>query len=145
MAIPPPRTGAVIRYATLWKHEQAAGIEEASKDRPAAVVLAHHDDISRRTIVYVLPITRSPPEDPSAAVEIPAQAKRTLRLDGERSWIICSEVNEFVWPGHDLRPVPGSDPPAWEYGMLPHGIFEKARSLFLAYRRRRLLRIAKRD
>jgi hypothetical protein len=29
--------------------------------------------------------------------------------------------------------------------MLPRGIFEKARSLFLGYRRRRLLRIAKRD
>jgi len=39
-----------------------------------------------------------------------------LGLDEARSWILTSEVNRFVWPGPDLRPVPGG---GRSYGPLP--------------------------
>jgi hypothetical protein len=49
------------------------------------------------------------PEHPDDAIEIPILTKQRLGLYAERSWIVISEVSEFVWPGPDLRPVPGLD------------------------------------
>jgi hypothetical protein len=46
----------------------------------------------------VLPVTHSQPKDPKAAVELPLAVKKHLGLDDERSWIVVSEGNEFVWP-----------------------------------------------
>jgi hypothetical protein len=66
--------------------------------------------------VFIAPITHSSPEDPERAMEIPAATKQRLRLDDERSWIITTEVNRFIWPGPDLRPVPGVGE---SYGLLP--------------------------
>jgi hypothetical protein len=37
------------------------------------------------------------------------ETKRRLGLDAEQSWIMITEANGFVWPGPDLRPVPGRD------------------------------------
>ncbi len=37
-------------------------------------------------------------------------------LDDERSWIITTEINRFIWPGPDLRSVPGG---GVAYGLLP--------------------------
>jgi hypothetical protein len=136
VAIPPPRNGAVIRYGYLWREEQERGLVEARKDRPAAVVLAHKDAATGQTFTFVLPITHSPPADPSVAIEIPAEVKTGLGLDGARSWIVCDEVNRFRWPGCDLRPVPGTRPSRWEYGMLPRGLYEQAKALFLECRER---------
>ncbi len=39
--------------------------------------------------------------------EIPLATKRRLDLDKEASWVITTEVNRFVWPGPDIRKVPG--------------------------------------
>ena len=49
-------------------------------------------------------------------MEIPLQTKKRLRLDDEKSWIITTEVNRFIWPGPDIRPVPGG---GGAYGLLP--------------------------
>ncbi|CAA7623022.1 growth inhibitor PemK [Magnetospirillum sp. UT-4] len=145
MAIPPPRNGAVIRYAYLWREEKERGLIEARKDRPAAVVLAHKDAATGQIITFVLPITHSPPADLSVVVEIAADAKAQLGLDGERSWIVCDEINRFNWPGYDLRPVPGARPTRWEYGMLPRGLYEQAKALFLDCRKRGRAKVADRD
>ena len=53
-----------------WQSEAAAGREEGGKDRPCAIVLAV---VARDgdTVVYVLPITHTPPLDPDDAVELP--------------------------------------------------------------------------
>jgi len=40
---------------------------------------------------------------------IAAGREHCLRLDSERSWVILSEWNEFIWPGPDLRRGPGDD------------------------------------
>lgn len=130
MSLPAPHPGLVIRYAYLWKREHEQGQEEGSKDRPCAIIMAVTDD-KGESQVLVLPITHSPPHDAADAVEIPLVTKKRLGLDGERSWIMITEVNEFVWPGPDLRPVPGGDG-SIAYGVLPPRLFEVVRNRFLA-------------
>ena len=44
---------------------------------------------------------------PRWPVEIPAPVKERLRLDADRSWVVLSEWNEFIWPGPDVRRAPG--------------------------------------
>ncbi len=80
----------------------------------------------------MLPVTHSPPDDASLAVEIPAKLKQRLRLDGARSWVVLSEWNEFVWPGPDLRRLPGAEDASVAYGFLPPGFFAAIRDRFLA-------------
>lgn len=130
MNLPEPVPGLVIHYSYLWSHEAAAGREEGGKDRPSAVLLA----TQRRggdTVVVALPVTHTPPGDPTLAVEIPAAVKRKLGLDAERSWIILSELNRFAWPGPDLRPLPGGST-RYAYGLLPEALYETVRTKWLA-------------
>ena len=58
----------------------------------------------------------TPPEIPEKAMEIPRATRVRLGLDDERSWIVTTEVNRFVWPGPDIRPVPRG---GYSYGLLP--------------------------
>ena len=124
MAYPAPEPGPVIRYAFLWPEDAVAGREEGDKDRPRAVVLTRKDE-NRGMIVTVLPVTHSPPRVASLAVEIPLATKRRLGLDDERSWIIVSELNRFVWPGPDLRMRVPTDSASIAYGELPSALFQK--------------------
>jgi len=97
-----------------------AGREEGVKDRPCAIVLTVLRE-GQHPIVRVLPITHAPRSEPDDALEIPAATKERLGLDGERSWVVLSEANDFIWPGPDLRPIPGVDPSSVAYGFLPPG------------------------
>jgi hypothetical protein len=117
-ALPRPRSGLVIGYSYLWESEYRAGREEGTKDRPCAVVIASRTE-DGDIVVTVAPVTHSPPARPSDGLELPADVKRVLGLDTERSWLICSELNRFVWPGPDLRPISRRTPGAFVYGMLP--------------------------
>ena len=58
----------------------------------------------------------SPPLNDEDGIEIPAATKQRLRLDAQRSWIITTELNQFIWPGPDLRPTPSGE---YLYGYLP--------------------------
>src|ERR1700761_988956 len=124
MALPEPVPGLVIRYSYLWRREHLAGREDGQKDRPCALVAAIRT-MSGDKRVLVLPITHTPPGTGVAAIEIPQTTKRLLGLDETRSWIVVSEYNEFIWPGPDLRPVPGGDDGSISYGLLPPGLFEQ--------------------
>ncbi len=73
-------------------------------------------------MVRVAPVTHSPPDNPRVSLELPQAVKRHLGLDDDRSWIILDEVNEFTWPGFDLRPVPGARD-TFVYGFLPPRLF----------------------
>lgn len=130
MSLPAPHPGLVIRYAYLWKREYEQGREEGSKDRPCAIVMAVIENDGEQQVL-VLPITHSPPIDASDAIEIPAATKHRLGLDADRSWIIIAEANEFVWPGPDLRSVPGRDFSSVAYGVLPPRFFTYVRDEFL--------------
>jgi hypothetical protein len=133
MAIPTPEAGLVISYAYLWHHEHLAGQEEGRKDRPSVIVLATRDEGGASTDVTVLPITHRPPDNPDWAVEIPLPVKRHLGLDEARSWIIVAEGNDFLWPGYDLRRIPGAD--RYHYGFLPPRFFDRVLRAFSELRR----------
>jgi hypothetical protein len=127
--LPSPTPGLLIRYAFLWREQASYGRDEGEKDRPCAVVLTTAGDGGRQ-IVLVLPVTHSPPRDPALAVEIPAATKRRLGLDDERSWIVVTDANRFVWPGPDLRPRVRGDASSVAYGHLPRGLFTELRDKF---------------
>lgn len=101
-----PEIGLVIRHAYLWWSEARKGREEGSKDRPCVIVHLRINE-HRELETYICPVTHAAPEVPEKAMEVPAWTKKRLALDEERSWIITTEVNRFIWPGPDLRPVPG--------------------------------------
>lgn len=121
----------VIRYAYLWRREAEAGREEANKDRPCAIVLVVLRE-GANPVVRVLPINHSPPADPAGALELPVPTKLRLGLDTERSWVVLDEANDFVWPGPDLRPLPGGGPQSTIHGMLPPGFMKVLRERLLA-------------
>lgn len=121
----------MIRYSYLWTREAQAGREEGVKDRPCAIVLAVAA-AQGQTRIIVLPITHTAPQPPDEGIELPQQTKARLGLDGERSWIMLDEGNEFVWPGPDLRPAPGQGPGSAAYGFLPPRLFQAVRQRFLA-------------
>jgi hypothetical protein len=126
VSLPEPSPGLVIGYAHLWHGEARQGREEGAKDRPCVIVLSTTRNEFGNTVT-VAPVTHRPPLDPGAAVELPAATKRRLGLDAERSWVVVSEVNRFRWPGPDLRPIVGTDPPRFGYGLLPARLFLRIR------------------
>ena len=130
MSFPEPYAGLVIRYSYLWKREFDAGRDEGSKDRPCAIIMAVLDEDGDKE-VWVLPITHSPPSGADDAIEIPTVTKNRLGLDSDRSWVVITEANEFIWPGPDLRPIPGRDASTTTYGMLPPRFFAHVRDKFL--------------
>ncbi len=82
-----------------------------------------------------MPITHSPPDNPADAVEIPAALKAHLGLDEVPSWIVVTEVNDFLWPGPGIRPDR-------EFGILPPRFFAHVRDRIVqAHMQRRLSRV----
>lgn len=143
MSFPKPVPGLVIRYAYLWRVEQQRGQEEGLKDRPCAVILVTTDDEGDQ-VVTVLPITHTPPLNPMLAVEIPHTTKRRLGLDDERSWIVLTEANRFVWPGPDVRLSQPGNPESVAYGLLPRALFQEVKDKLTAAISARLMRIVPR-
>jgi hypothetical protein len=141
MALPKPEPGLVINYAYLWHDEHRAGYEEGRKYRPSVVVLTTQISATE-TRVLALPITHRAPDNAEDAIEIPSRVKQHLKLDAERSWIIISEGNAFVWPGHDMKQVPAGS--RYEYGYLPPNFFSKLRAEFVANAALRRTRISTR-
>lgn len=115
MADVKPGLGLVIRHAYLWWNEARKGLEEGRKDRPCVIVHIRENEF-KETEVFICPVTHTPPEHPEKALQIPPKTKARLGLDTDASWIITTEVNVFIWPGPDIRPVPGGGP---AYGLLP--------------------------
>jgi hypothetical protein len=131
VALPEPVPGLVIRYGYLWAEEHRRGQEEGVKDRPCAIVLMTADARGEQWVT-VLPVTHTAPANREFAVEIPAATKRRLGLDDERSWVVLSEANRFLWPGPDLRPAQQGDARTVAYGQLPYALFEEIRQKFIA-------------
>lgn len=123
-----PKVGWLFRYSYLWHWQHLEGRDEGDKDRPVLVLAIVATLEDGTPAVRVLPVTHSPPSDPQDAVEIPAATKRRLGLDDERSWIVLTESNRFVWPGPDVRPVDGE---TGYYGALPPALFEEVKRRFV--------------
>lgn len=131
MKIPPPKPAQVIRYSYLWADEHDDGKEEGRKDRPAAIVMtlqSEGDDLQ----VVVVPVTHSAPDDATDAMELAPAVKRQLGLDDERSWVVLTEINVFIWPGPDLRPTGEGAEETVLYGYLPANVFRDIRDRLVA-------------
>jgi hypothetical protein len=143
MPIPNPEPGLVISYSYLWHSEYAECQEEGRKDRPSVIVLAVERQADGVTMVTVLPITHGMPAKATSAVEVPAVVKRHLGLDERPSWIVVTEGNEFVWPGYDLRKLPGTD--RYDYGFLPPRLFNQVIKAFVSHHKAGRKRLASRE
>jgi len=144
MPLPEPTPGLVISYAYLWWDQARRGQEEGIKDRPCVVVLAVRQEEGER-IVTVAPISHAPPRDLKDGVELPAETKRRLGLDDQRSWIITSELNRFAWPGPDLRPISQSRPGEFAYGGIPRKLMQRLIERISERHRERQLKTVRRD
>ena len=122
MAVPEPRQGWSFLTRIFSITNTVPAGKKAVKDRPCVIILSLEKPTKGITMVRVVPVTHSPPDDPSVSVELPPAVKRHLGLDDDHSWVILDEVNEFAWPGFDLRPVPGSHD-RFAYGLLPPRLF----------------------
>ena len=83
------------------------------------------------------PVTHTPPAHPDTAIEMPAKVKQHPGLDSERSWAVLDGFNEFVWPGHDLRPIPGKAGQC-DYGFLPPALFRRMAGKIIELRQKGL-------
>jgi hypothetical protein len=129
--LPAPEPGLVIRYGYLWHSDYAQGREDGGKDRPCAIILTAVN-VAGETTVTVLPVTHTPPLVADDTVELPPAVKSRLGLDDAPSWVVVSELNRFLWPGSDLRPVAPATAGRFAYGVLPPGLFRTIRDRFLA-------------
>lgn len=143
MALPEPAPGLVISYSYLWCDQHRSGAEEGRKARPCAIVVATTDE-DGDTKVYVAPVTHSRPDDPHA-VELPLAVKQRLGLDEAPSWIVTTELNRFIWPGYDLRPIGRDKPNVFAWGFLPVGIFNALKRGIAAHQRERRLHLTPRE
>ena len=133
MSLPEPVPGLVISYAYLWRDEALRGQEEGRKDRPCVIILAVEEG-NGRTVVTVAPVTHTPPTHPESAIEIPAATKQRLGLDSARSWVIAADLNRFVWPGVDLRPI-RRGAKTYSHGLLPAALYRQVRDRVVALAR----------
>jgi hypothetical protein len=121
----PVGPGHIIQYAYLWGYEDREGQVEGRKDRPCAVMIVH----ANNHVVGVSPITHTPPKD-GHGVQVPARTCARLGLDDQGpSWIITTEMNQFVWPGPDIRKTSSGQ---HSYGLMPAGLFKKVKQQLLA-------------
>ena len=107
------------------------------------MVIATNDAVGVSSVI-VVPITSRPPAVPDDGMEIPAATRRRLGLQDEPCWVLLTEVNRFVWPGPDLRPVSTVAGSSWTYGSLPAALFERLRDAVVARARSRGLRVTSR-
>ena len=135
----------MIRYAYLWADENARGREEGEKDRPALVLSLTNREADGHTELLVLAVTHTPSADPDDAVPFPAEIKRRIGLDDLPSWIVTTEANAFVWPGPDIRPIPGRTPTTVLYGRVSDGLLRQVARSFLANRNRQRSRRVRRS
>lgn len=144
MSFPPPEPGLVIAHAFVWGHEAEAGQTEGRKARPVVIVLAVRREEQAEPFVTVAPITHRPPDDERDGFELPARIKTRLGLDRERAWVMLRDLNQFVWPGHDIRLRPDKSNRR-DYGPLPPRLFDALKRRMAARWLERSGRIVDRD
>jgi hypothetical protein len=138
-----PEPGDILSYAYLWHREALQGQEDGLKDRPVVVVVAAQT-LGGRTQLLVAPVTHSIPSKNDDAIEMPTSVKRELRLDKDRSWIVVSELNQFVWPGPDVRVSAASPDGSPLIGAIPQWLYDRVKSSIAAKAQAERLNITKR-
>lgn len=127
---PIPQPTDVLSYVYLWAREAEGGRDEGSKERPVVVVLAT-EEAGAGTAVTVAPVTTKRPGLSDVAVEMPAAVRAHLGLGDAPCWIVASELNRFLWPGPDLRPVRARGAALMPYyGKVPAKLVEQLRERY---------------
>jgi len=92
-----PQKGDVWQYDYLWKREHAAGVENARKARPTALVTTFVGK-DGRTNLFWIPITTKEPHKGRLAIEVPQMERRRAGLASDmRLWVMVDEYNhEFL-------------------------------------------------
>lgn len=139
-----PLPGSVIRYAYLWADESTAGREEGRKDRPALVLALSVRSDDGETEVLVVAVTHTAPRSLDNGVELPRTEKTELGLDDQPSWIVTTEANTFIWPGPDIRPIPGAPAGQLIYGRVSDKLLSRVARSYLANRQRGTRRLVER-
>jgi hypothetical protein len=142
MPMPRPEPGLVIGYSYLWRAEADGGAEDARKPRLSAVVFVTADEGGRT--VNGAPDHASDSAPKKRCHRNSFSNQEAARPRGERSWVIVTEANEFVWPGPDLMPI-GRGRTNFAYGYLPPALFRMIRDAFVANWRRGARRTVKRS
>ena len=117
-----PEPADVLSYSYLWSHEAAGGGERAKGSSRVVVVLCIERQAGNLILVSVGHHTA--PEMLPSRSKIHLDVKKQLGLDRERSWVMLNELNRFIWPGPDIRPILGGAP---LYDALPDWLFERVR------------------
>ena len=131
---PLPFPGAVVHYGYLWHEQQRRGQVSPSEDRPCLIVLVRKEPMREAPDdghrVWTMPITTRPDPDAPNRLELDRTIKDRLGLDPSRSsWLVCEELNVFVWRGPDLLDTP--DGRSW-YRAIGQRQLAKAVALFRA-------------
>lgn len=121
-----PKPGMVINYGYLWARQAKQGMVDPQKYRPSLILAVKEQE--EKKLVYVAPITHTPPFYPEESLLMPMATKERLGLDGQNSWLMLSEVNKFEWPGVDIRRVPRRRERSQFYGFVPGAFLEEAQA-----------------
>lgn len=105
MTLPKPAPGLVIGYEFLFREDAAAGLENANRPHPGAIILVASTGPNQR--VSVVSISHSPPSPSEAKfrMKLTHSECREMGLDDGDHWVNLRDVNSFDWPGYDLKPI----------------------------------------
>jgi hypothetical protein len=124
-----PEPTDVIHYRFLWTHEADEGREDGRNARPCLVLGTR--ETAKGLVVHIAPITTRRLDPANSLAILPAVIRHLSLYD--RSMIVTSEYNSFVWIGPDV--FPRADGLVY-YGKVPERLFEAARNAALAKRAR---------
>lgn len=140
MPLPAPRPGLVIGYEFLYREDAAAGLENAARAHPCAIVLVAGSNPAPR--VSVVAVSHAPPPESAALdyMQLTPPEARQMGLDSGDHWVNLRDINSFDWPGYDLKPIaPGR---RFVFGRMGRATFTR---LVEALKARRRLQVIKRS
>lgn len=105
MPLPKPEPGLVIGYEFLFREDEEAGLENANRPHPCAIILVTEDGPNQR--VRLVAISHSPPSSNESKhyMQLTPEECRQIGLDSGNHWINLRDINSFDWPGYDLKPI----------------------------------------
>lgn len=123
MTLPKPQPGLVVGYDFLFREQAEAGLENATKPHPAAIILVVKDSVHTR--VSLVAITHAPPSLSEAPfrLKLTAAESREMGLDTGDHWVNLRDINSFDWPGYDLKPSAPNG--SYVYGRMSKGTFAR--------------------
>ena len=105
MPIPKPKPGLVIGYEFLFREDEEVGRENVSRPHPCAVVLVLENGADQRVAVAAISHSRPSPGEAQYRMKLTPSECREMGLDDGEHWINLSDINNFDWPGYDLKPI----------------------------------------